>query len=100
MVTVNNFKAFEAKHCETAATKSLLRHEDFDITGLAQGSEPGSEPGLEPGREVAVRARREDGAEIAFTAIARLDTPVEVDYFRNGGVLHTILRRLAGRAAV
>lgn len=42
MVTVNNFKAFEAKHCETAATKSLLHHEGFDISepmmlGLSQG---------------------------------------------------------------
>ena len=31
---------------------------------------------------------------ITFQAIARLDTPVEVEYYRNGGVLHTILRRM------
>ncbi|MFC1951232.1 BtrH N-terminal domain-containing protein [Chloroflexota bacterium] len=42
MITVNDFKVFEAKHCETAATKSLLRHENFDISepmmlGLSQG---------------------------------------------------------------
>jgi len=42
MVTVIDFKAFEANHCETAVTKSLLRHENFDISepmmlGLSQG---------------------------------------------------------------
>jgi aconitate hydratase A / 2-methylisocitrate dehydratase len=30
-----------------------------------------------------------------FTAKARIDTPVEVEYYRNGGILHTVLRRLA-----
>jgi len=30
-----------------------------------------------------------------FEALCRIDTPVEVDYFRNGGILHTVLRRLA-----
>ena len=40
--------------------------------------------------------RREDGSEVRFQAIVRMDTPVEVEYSRNGGVLHTILRRMAG----
>ena len=40
-------------------------------------------------------ARREDGSEILFEAVARLDTPVEVEYYRNGGILQTILRRMA-----
>jgi aconitate hydratase len=64
----------------------LTGHEIFDITGI--------EDGLEPGQQVTVHARREDGRETAFTAIVRLDTPVEVEYYRNGGVLHTILRRM------
>ena len=41
-------------------------------------------------------ARREDGTEKTFYAIARVDTPVEVDYYRNGGILHTVLRKMAG----
>jgi aconitate hydratase len=45
--------------------------------------------------KVTVRARREDGATLSFTAIARLDTPVEVDYYRNGGILPAVLRKLA-----
>jgi aconitate hydratase len=49
---------------------------------------------LEPGKVVTVRAVRGDGSELAFDAVARLDTPVEVEYYRNGGVLHTILRRM------
>jgi aconitate hydratase len=68
----------------------LTGHEVLDITGIAGG--------LEPGREVTVRARREDGGELVFAVLARLDTPVEVEYYRNGGVLQTILRRM-GKAA-
>ena len=41
-----------------------------------------------------VRALREDGTERTFTAIARLDTPVDVLYYKNGGILQTVLRNL------
>jgi aconitate hydratase len=44
---------------------------------------------------VKVRAKREDGSVLEFTVIARLDTPVDVDYYRNGGILQTVLRGLA-----
>ncbi len=46
---------------------------------------------LQPGQEVQVRAVRPDGSETLFTAICRLDTQVEVEYYRNGGILHTVL---------
>lgn len=42
--------------------------------------------------EVKVTAKKENGEEINFTTISRIDTPVEVDYYRNGGILHTVLR--------
>jgi aconitate hydratase len=45
--------------------------------------------------KVTVKAKREDGSMLSFTALARLDTPVEVDYYRNGGILQTVLRGLA-----
>ncbi len=48
---------------------------------------------LSPGESVAVSAKSESGKERTFTARCRLDTPVEVDYYRNGGILHTVLRR-------
>jgi aconitate hydratase len=50
---------------------------------------------LTPRAPVAVRATRPDGARVAFDAVARADTPVEVDYLRHGGILHMVLRRMA-----
>jgi aconitate hydratase len=50
---------------------------------------------LVPRAPVAVRATRPDGTEVTFDAVARADTPVEVDYLRHGGILHMVLRRMA-----
>ncbi len=47
---------------------------------------------LQPGQIIEVRAVKKDGAEVRFETICRIDTPVEVDYYRNGGILHTVLR--------
>ncbi len=65
----------------------LTGFEVYEVTGIATG--------LEPGGEVAVSATREDGSTVAFSAIVRLDSDVELDYYRNGGILHTVLRKLA-----
>ena len=70
-----------------AETLGLDGTEVYDITGI--------ERGLEPGGEVEVTATREDGTTVRFRAKVRLDSRVEVDYHRNGGILHTVLRRLA-----
>ena len=45
-------------------------------------------------QELIVTATRSDGTTIDFTVDVRLDTPVEVEYYRNGGILHTVLRNL------
>ncbi|MEX0652765.1 MAG: aconitate hydratase [Phycisphaeraceae bacterium] len=50
---------------------------------------------LKPGQTVPVTATKQDGKQIAFDAVCRIDTPVEVEYYRNGGILHTVLRRMA-----
>lgn len=50
---------------------------------------------LEPRQAVEVFARRTNGEEVFFVTTCRIDTPVEVDYYRNGGILHTVLRQLA-----
>jgi aconitate hydratase len=42
-----------------------------------------------------ITANKSDGSSVSFVADVRLDTPVEVDYYRNGGILHTVLRNLA-----
>jgi aconitate hydratase len=50
---------------------------------------------LRPRQEVSVTAERADGSKVKFTTVCRADTPVEVEYYRNGGILHTVLRRMA-----
>jgi aconitate hydratase len=71
--------------------------ESFDSLGL-KGDEvfyiEGIKEGLVPRKTLKVRAKRKDGSEIKFEVVARLDTPVEVEYYRNGGILQTVLRNL------
>ena len=50
---------------------------------------------LTPGQEIAVTATSKDGTVVSFTAIARVDTPIEVDYLRHSGILHMVLRQMA-----
>jgi aconitate hydratase len=70
---------------ESAESLGLTGHESFDISGLAE---------LEPGKELTVRATDDDGGEKEFVVKARVDSPVEVEYLRNGGILQTVLRQL------
>ncbi|MFQ5746884.1 MAG: aconitate hydratase AcnA [Gemmatimonadota bacterium] len=70
----------------TYETLGLAGTETFDIEGI--------ERGLEPGATLQVRARSDDGAERTFDVVARLDTEVDVEYYRNGGILQTVLRQL------
>ncbi len=49
---------------------------------------------LQPGQEILVKAKADDGTVKVFNVICRLDTPVEVNYYRNGGILHTVLRSM------
>jgi aconitate hydratase len=71
---------------ENLDSLGLTGKEIFSVGGLSNAIQPKS--------IVTVRAQREDGSELTFQAIARLDTPVEVNYYRNGGILHTVLRNL------
>ena len=50
--------------------------------------------GIQPGQRIAVDVVREDGSFLRFTTLCRIDTPVEIDYYRNGGILHTVLRNI------
>jgi aconitate hydratase len=72
---------------ESRESLGLTGRERFDITGIAQD--------LMPGKLVRVRASSEDGAVKEFDAIARLDGPIDVQYYRQGGILPAVLRRLA-----
>ncbi|MEA2622716.1 MAG: aconitate hydratase [Chloroflexota bacterium] len=71
---------------ENAASLGLTGREVFDIVGLAAG--------LSPRQRMRVHAVDGD-QERSFEAIARLDGPIEVDYYRQGGILPAVLRRLA-----
>jgi aconitate hydratase len=71
--------------------------EDADSLGL-DGKESFDIPitnDVQALQEITVTATKDDGRTIIFTADIRLDTPVEVEYYRNGGILHTVLRKIA-----
>ena len=53
---------------------------------------------VRPLQEITVTARDAASGDVVreFAAIARLDSPVEVEYYRGGGILHTVLRKMAG----
>jgi aconitate hydratase len=77
---------------DTAASLGLTGRETFSVLGIADG--------LSPRQSVTVLATRDaaaggDGRDVRFEAIARLDGPIEVDYYRAGGILPAVLRRLA-----
>jgi len=72
---------------ENASALGLSGREVFAVSGLDRG--------LRPRQELTVTARDESGHERRFRAVARLDGKVDVEYYRNGGVLQTVLRRLA-----
>jgi aconitate hydratase len=74
---------------QSAASLGLSGEETFDI------HVPVSAEGLiEPRCDVRVIATKPDGKKVEFTTRCRIDTPVEAEYYRNGGVLQTVLRRL------
>jgi len=71
---------------EGAQTMNLSGYETFDILDLNDD--------VRPGATLRVRATRVDGSEQLFQVRARLDTPMEIAYYRNGGILHTVLRQM------
>ncbi|MEP6572244.1 MAG: aconitate hydratase AcnA [Gemmatimonadota bacterium] len=62
----------------------LTGRETFNITGISAG--------LAPGGKVMVTARAEDGKTVTFTPVVRLNSQVELDYYRHGGILQRVLR--------
>ncbi|MGA2113676.1 MAG: aconitate hydratase AcnA [Bryobacteraceae bacterium] len=74
---------------ENAASLGLTGKEVFHIEGIPAALNGG-------GRKATVRAVGADGGEKKFTVTVRVDTPQEVEYYRNGGILPYVLRQLAG----
>lgn len=65
------------------------------LTGEEIFDFPGLDDNLKPGDRLTVKATASDGTAKEFTAVVRIDTQVELDYYRNGGILQTVLRKLA-----
>ncbi len=74
------------KDGDTRQTLGLTSDDSFSIKGLAD---------LEPGQDVEIEVTRADGSTFSFTALCRIDTANEMEYYRNGGILHYVLRKLA-----
>ncbi len=71
---------------QSAAALGLTGHETYDVTGLSSD--------LKPVKRVAVRATAADGKITEFEAVARVDTPDDVEYYRHGGLMPYVLRSL------
>jgi aconitate hydratase len=71
---------------QNAESVGLTGKEKLAIAGLAGK--------LTPRQEMTVEVERADGTRASFTVVSRLDTEVEINYYRNGGILHTVLRKM------
>ena len=71
---------------DTRDSLGLTGDDAFTIHGVA---------GLKPRQDVKVEVTRPDGETFNFTALCRIDTANELEYFLNGGILHYVLRKLA-----
>ncbi len=74
---------------DTAEKLGLTGHEKFTITGIAED--------IKPLKKVQVIAKKENGQEIKFQAIARMDSKIEIEYYRHGGILQYVLRQFLER---
>jgi aconitate hydratase len=74
------------KDGDTRHTLGLNTDDIFSIRGLAD---------LVPGQDITVEVMRADGTTFTFIALCRIDTANEMEYYRHGGILHYVLRKLA-----
>jgi aconitate hydratase len=78
------------KEGTTAQTLKLEGTETYDILGLDES--------LQPRQELTLIIQRPDGTAQKVPIIARIDTPIEVEYYRHGGILPFVLRQLVAQA--
>jgi aconitate hydratase len=71
-----------------------MTRSSLGLTGLETFSVAGIAAGLKPGQILSVHGRRADGTELAFDVLCRIDTPIEIEYYRHGGILPYVLRLL------
>jgi aconitate hydratase len=73
------------------ASLGIVGNETFDVTGI--------EAGIKPQIDVTLAIHRKDGTTQQVPVLLRIDTPIEVDYYLNGGILPFVLRELVQQAA-
>jgi aconitate hydratase len=72
-----------------AITLNLIGDETFDISGI--------DGELTPQQDVTLTIKRKDGSSQNVQLLLRIDTPIEVDYYRSGGILPYVLKELVGQ---
>jgi aconitate hydratase len=75
------------KEGESAETLELEGTETFDLTGLESVD-------VKPLQNVTLKIKRADGSETETQVILRIDTPIEVEYYRHGGILQYVMRQI------
>jgi aconitate hydratase len=75
----------------SAKTLGLDGFEEYEIEGI--------EDGLMPGKRMKVTVTGPGSMRLEFEAICRIDTPVEIEYYKHGGILPYVLRQLAAKSA-
>jgi aconitate hydratase len=74
------------KGTDSVTTLGITGEETFDVTGV--------ENGIRPQMDVTLVIHRKDGTKKEVPVLLRIDTPIEVDYYRHGGILPFVLRQL------
>jgi aconitate hydratase len=77
------------KDGQSAQSLNLTGSETFDIVGLEAGK-------IRPMQDVTLNIKREDGTVESAQLTLRIDTPIEIEYYKNGGILPYVLRQLVG----
>jgi aconitate hydratase len=80
------------KDGSSAGTLKLDGTETFDLTGVASGD-------VKPRQEVTLTVNRVDGSSDSIDLILRIDTPIEIEYYKSGGILPFVLRQLLSASA-
>jgi aconitate hydratase len=78
------------KGSDSATSLNLTGEETFDLTGISDS--------MKPQQDVTLTITRKDGSKQNVALLLRIDTPIEVDYYKNGGILPYVLKELVSKA--
>ena len=95
-------ESFERIHRSNLVMMGLLplqfmpgeSRQSLGLTGRESYTIPGIGEGFAPGKQLTVEVTRESGDRFSFDVVARIDSPIELEYYRHGGILPLVLRNL------